>query len=75
MYNDLYPHFSGVSGDMFFFDNLSDGGHICDIDIFRNLKSFSEANVLKSGDRLVLYTPDVELSYDVNYYSALIEKT
>ena len=75
VYNELYPHFSGVGKEKFFFDNLADGGHICDIDIFRNLKSFTEAGTLKSGDRLVLYTPDIELSYDVNYYSALIEKT
>ncbi len=74
VFSELYPHFGDISPEKFYLDNISDGGHICDMDILRNLAVYCDEQKLDSGDMLLLYTPDVEQSFDINYYSALIEK-
>lgn len=73
VFHDLYSYYAGIAPDKFFYNNVADGGHICDVDIIRNMKDYMNNNI-SVGDRIMLYTPDVETSFDINYYSCLAEK-
>ena len=74
VFYDLYSHYAKVDPSLFYYENISDGGHMCDIDIVRNLKDFIDDHGVNKGDYIMLYTPDVQQSFDINYYSSLLQK-
>lgn len=74
VFHNLYSYYAKLDSDIFFYDNIPNGGHICDIDIVRNLMDFDKKRKLKPGEKVMLYTPDVEPTFDINYYSVLLEK-
>jgi len=72
VFDELYSHYLKVDTKIFFLDNIPVGGHMCDVDMLRNLKDCASKRKYKSGDKIVLYTPDVERSFDVNYNLVLL---
>ncbi|SFR57486.1 hypothetical protein [Anaeromicropila populeti] len=74
VFHDLYSYYAKVNPELFYYDNIADGGHMCDIDIIRNLKDYMEQQEINKGEYLMIYTPDVEPTFDINYYSSLLQK-
>ena len=69
---DVYSYYLKIRPELFYLENVSDGGHVCDIDMIRNIQTYLE-NEERAGDaNIVLYTPDVEKSFDVNYHFLLL---
>lgn len=75
VFNDLYSKLLGIDPEIFFLDNVPYGGHINDIDLIRNLKDY----LLKTAEKdkkeyLLMYSPDVELSSDINYHLITLKR-
>lgn len=73
VYFDVYSHYLKMDPKVFYLDNVPNGGHICDIDIIRNLKDYINSKKKTKNQNIVLYTPDVEKSFDVNYHLVLLK--
>ncbi len=73
VYYDVYSHYLKINPKVFYLDNVSDGGHICDIDIIRNLKDYMKSKKKAKNQNIILYTPDVEKTLDVNYHLVLLK--
>lgn len=74
VFHELYSYYTKIDPEMFYYDNIPSGGHICDVDIIRNLVDYDERESLDIGSKIMLYTPDVEPTFDINYHSVLLEK-
>lgn len=74
VFHELYSYYTKIRPEMFFYDNIPNGGHICDVDIVRNLMDYDQRESLDIGSQVMLYTPDVEPTFDINYHSVLLEK-
>jgi|GEM_PF-2854703 3-oxoacyl-[acyl-carrier-protein] synthase-3 len=72
VYYDVYSHYLRMNPKLFYLDNVSNGGHICDIDIVRNLKDYLQNRKETKKHSIILYTPDVERTFDVNYHLVLL---
>ena len=66
VYSDVYGAYLDIHCEKFFFNNIPYGGHICDVDILRNLKDYADSDAV-AGDIVGLYSIDIEPSYDINY--------
>ncbi len=73
VYYDVYSHYLKMNPKVFYLDNVPDGGHICDIDIIRNLKDYMKSKKKVKNQNIILYTPDVEKTLDVNYHLVLLK--
>ena len=74
VFHDLYSYYAKVNPELFYYDNIADGGHMCDIDIIRNLKDYLGNQEGDKGKYVMIYTPDVEPTFDINYYSSLLKR-
>lgn len=74
VYFNMYSKLLKIDTEMFFFDNIPNGGHISDIDIIRNLKDYIQINKRTEKEYLLLYSIDIEPSLDLNYHLVTLKR-
>ena len=68
VYHDVYSKMLGISPDLFYLNNVSNGEHISDIDIIRNLVDYESNSKKNRGEFICLYSVDIEPTNDINYH-------
>jgi 3-oxoacyl-[acyl-carrier-protein] synthase III len=72
VFDTLYSNYLNV-GNLFYLENLSYGGHIGDVDLIRNLKDYMKIRSPEGKKHVLLYSIDIEPTFDINYQSILIK--
>jgi hypothetical protein len=73
VWNKIYPQLLNTTGDLFYTDNISDGGHINDVDLVRNLKDYLLGAHARRPLMVMVYAIDLGESFDINYHLLLLE--
>ncbi len=71
VFSRVYSTFLEIDRNKFFLKNVAKGGHMCDLDLFRNMKDYLDDISFPKEKKLMIYTPDVEDSADINYHFML----
>lgn len=74
-YTNLYSKFLKVPPSIFYLDNISEGGHLGDVDIIRNLKDYSrliEENQYNK-ENILLYGMGGPEGKDKNFHAILVD--
>ncbi len=74
VFYNSYSKLLGVTPDIFFLNNVGNGGHANDIDLIRNLKDYILQNKSSTTHKICLYTLDIEESMDMNYHLVVLQR-